>query len=145
MVHRLRRSYPDVALVVYSSSIDLAPELLKAGAQGYVAKNEMSDHLLAAVQAVVNGQVFVSPTTQAYLDRARAQRTHLHLTPQELSVLKLHAHGLSTVDIADQLTIDPRTVYLHLTHVREKTGCSRTQLVGWYYRTYGMEEASATP
>lgn len=140
MADWLRRSYAHIGVVVFSSSVDMVIEVLRAGAKGYVVKGETSDQLLSAIHAVYAGQTFLSPIAEGYRARSTARSAHHHLTPQELHVLKLHAHGLSTKEIADHLAIDQRTVYLHLTHVREKTGCSRTQLVNWYHQVFNVAE-----
>ncbi len=136
MVNWLRRCHANAQVVIFSSSVDMVTELLRVGATGYVVKDEASDHLIAAICAVHAGQTYLSPITSTFRDRCTARSKQYHLTPQEVNVLKLHAYGCSTNEIADQLAIDERTVYLHLTHVREKTGCSRTQLVLWYQRVF---------
>ncbi len=137
MVERVRYTYPHIAIVVYSSSIDFVPEMLRAGVKGYVAKEEMSEHLVLALHSVYAGHTFLSPAAQAYLDRAQVQSAKHRLTPTEVNVVKLLVRGLSTNEIADHLSIDRRTVYHHIAHVRTKTGCSRTQLVNWYQQVYG--------
>ncbi len=137
MVERIRRLYPQLAIVVYSSSIDFVPEMLRAGVRGYVAKEEVSEQLLVALHTVAGGQMFLSPSAQAYLDRSQARTAQHRLTPQELNVLKLLVSGCSTDQIADHLSIDRRTAYHHIAHIRSKTGCNRTQLVTWYQQVYG--------
>jgi DNA-binding NarL/FixJ family response regulator len=137
VVHRMVRDHPDLAIVVFSSSIDVAPELLQAGVQGYVAKEDLADELLHAISAVARGRPYLSTTVQVYLHRLPPQQPH-HLAPKELTVLKQLAHGLGTVAIAEQLGIDPRSVQNYITALRHKLGCAeRTQLVDWYRRTYG--------
>jgi DNA-binding NarL/FixJ family response regulator len=138
VVERFTRELPDLAIIVFSSSVDLVPELLQAGARGYVVKEELSEQLIGAIETVHAGQIFVSPIAQNYLARYTAQSARHRLTPQEGSVLKLLAQGLGTSEIADQLGIDPRTVHNYIQKLRNKTGCDeRTQLVTWYQRIYG--------
>lgn len=137
----LVRTYPALAVVIFSSLVDLAPELLQAGARGYIAKEELSSQLLLAIQAVSVGQRYVSPVTQEYLQRCDTSPTFPRFAPQELSVLKLLAQGLGTEAIADQLGLGARTVRNYLSQIRIKTGCDeRTQLAAWYQRTYGTGE-----
>lgn len=135
VVQRLHWEYPQLKILIFSSSIDLAPELLAAGAVGYVAKEELPATLLEAIATVVTGQQFLSPLVQEYLEQSTKQAA---LTPKELITLKLLAQGLSTVAIAKQMGIDPRSVQNYVTALRRKTGCfQRVQLVDWYRRTYG--------
>ncbi len=138
LVERLTREQPMLSIIVFSSSVDLVPEMLQAGVKGYVVKEELADQLLTAIQAVYTHQTFLSPTAQEYLQRCSLQSAQHRMTPQELTVLKLLAQGLSTTGIADQLGIDPRTVHNYVLRLRHKTGCDeRTQLAAWYQRVYG--------
>jgi DNA-binding NarL/FixJ family response regulator len=144
LVTRVRREYPRVAIIVFSSSIDLAPELLAAGVCGYVVKEDLASLLLEAVHAAQAGQCFLSPKVEEYVERTTALRKQQHLTPQELSVLKLLAQGLGTIAIAEQLDINARVVQNYITTLRRKTGClERTQLADWYKRKYGSVEKEA--
>lgn len=137
LINRLQREHPELAIIVYSSSVDLAPELLAAGVRGYIAKEDLTDQLVAAVQAAHSGQPHMSPVVREYL-QATELRQPQHPSPKEISVLKLLAQGMGTVDIAEQLGIDPRSVQNYITALRRKTGCAeRTQLVDWYRRMYG--------
>ncbi len=136
-VEHLHRDFPAMAIVVFSSSVDLAPELLQAGVLGYVAKEELSVQLIAAIQAAHARQTFLSPIAQAYIERATTRRKQYRLAPQEENVLKWLATGFGTMAIAEQLAIDPRTVQNYIVSLRRKTGCAeRTQLVTWYQRVY---------
>ncbi len=139
-VTRLQREYSRLNIVVFSSSVDLAPELLQAGICGYVVKEELSLQLIQAIQAAAAGQQFLSPLVTEYMARAEARNHKNTLTPQELNVLKHLSHGLGTPEIAEHLEIDPRVVYNYLSTLRRKTGCTeRTQLAEWYKRMYGLE------
>jgi len=140
VVTGIRREYPGVAIIVFSSSVDLAPELLQAGVCGYVVKEELLAQLLTAIVAVRAGQQFLSPIVEEYIARTTGPRRERQLAPKELTVVKLLAQGLQTNAIAEQLGIDPRSAQNYITTALRKTGCSsRTQLVDWYRRMYGQE------
>jgi DNA-binding NarL/FixJ family response regulator len=137
IIHRIQRLYPALAIVVFSSSVVLAPELLQAGVRGYIAKEDLTDQLLAAIAAVHAGQTYRSPKVEEYLQTTKVSDRQ-HLSPKELNVLKLLSHGLGTVAIAEQMGIDPRSVQNYVTILRRKTGCvERTQLADWYRRLFG--------
>ena len=144
LVTRVRREHPEIAIVVFSSSVDLAPELLQAGVCGYVVKEELSAQLIDAIHAARAGQRFLSPVVEEYVIQSTNGRREHQLAPKELHVLKLLAQGLGTVAIAEQLGIDPRSVQNYITTLRRKIGCAeRIQLVDWYNRMYGVEEVGA--
>jgi two-component system, NarL family, nitrate/nitrite response regulator NarL len=144
-VNRMQRVYPDIRIIVFSSSVDLAPELVQAGVRGYITKEDLSQQLVAAIRAVRSGQRYFSQVVQDYLLQATTLHKQHHISPKELSVLKLLAQGLGTIAIAEQLGIDPRSVQNHITTLRRKIGCAeRTQLVDWYRRMYGTAPQEST-
>jgi DNA-binding NarL/FixJ family response regulator len=137
LMNRLQREYAQLAVVIFSSMVDLAPELLDAGARGYVTKDELSRELVKAIKVVAQGELFVSPVVTKYLEQAIQQAP---LSPKELVALKLLAQGLGTVQIAEQMGVNVHTAQNYITILRRKTGCmQRTQLVEWYRRVYGQQ------
>jgi two-component system NarL family response regulator len=140
MVSGLQHSHPHLKAIVFSSSIDMAPELLQAGARGYLTKEEMPNDMVDAIVTVHGGGVFLSRNVRSYLDQtARVSE----LTPQELLVLKLNAQGLGTSEIAEQMSLDPRTINNYFSLIRRKTGCvQRVQMADWYRRIYGSGQNS---
>lgn len=99
---------------------------LQAGASGYVLKGASPDELLTAIRAVHEGGVYLYPTMAAklmndYLSRpASEQATYDDLTPREREVLTLIAEGLTSREIAEELTISVNTVQTHRQNVMEK-------------------------
>lgn len=143
LVERLRRERPDIAVIIFSSSVDLVPEMLRAGARGYVVKDDMSSQLTMAIRAVFEGQAYLSPAAEEYRSRSTGSGKRHRLTPQELTVLGLLAQHKDTLAIADHLTIDPRTVHNYISKLKQKTGCDdRLQLIDWYERLYGPRRSS---
>jgi two-component system, NarL family, response regulator LiaR len=135
MVDRLQRDYPRLAIVVFSSVLDLAPDLLAAGALGYLLKDEIAEQLAGAVQAAHRGERRLSPAVSAHLRRSERLREQVQLTLREQYVLRLLARGLRTEEIAAQLSIDPRTAQNHITALLRKTGSpQRADLIAWYRR-----------
>lgn len=137
MVQRLRRERPTIEIVVFSSSVDLVPELLKLGVRGYVTKESMSADLVVAIRAVAQQQTFLSTAARDYITRSQTLQQKRNLTSQELAVLRLLADNLSTSEMAEQLGIDPRTIYNYIMSSRRKIGVhERTKLAQWYRDHY---------
>jgi DNA-binding NarL/FixJ family response regulator len=140
MVRELRQRFPQTQLLIFSSSINLASELIAAGALGYVVKEELLIHLPAAIQAVAMGQAYHSPLVVEHLERT--SNRNATLLPQELRVLKLVAEGMKTQEIAANLNIDPRTAQNYITTLYQKTGCeNRPQLMLLYRQRYEGQAA----
>lgn len=135
LMSRLQREHARIAVVIFSSMVDLAPELLDLGARGYVTKDELSRELVRAIKVVATGDRFVSPVAAEFIEQT-SQLTAL--SHKELVALKLMVQGMGTVQIAEQMGVNPHTAQNYFTSMRRKTGCmSRTQLVEWYRRIYG--------
>ena len=69
LLGRLARDYPALKVVIFSTTIDLAPELLAAGASGYVAKEDRRGELVQAIRAVAAGAIYTSAMVTAYVER----------------------------------------------------------------------------
>jgi DNA-binding NarL/FixJ family response regulator len=137
MVHELRARFPDVQIVIFSSALALAPELIAAGALGYVVKEDMLSHLHAAIIAAAAGQPYYSPLVQNTLDRTARVGRAAPFAPQEEIVLKLVGRSWTTKEMAAYLQIDGRTTQNYVTTLLRKTGCeNRNQLAAWYWRHY---------
>jgi DNA-binding NarL/FixJ family response regulator len=134
-VERLRRLYPQLGIVVFSSTTELAPELLDAGVHGYISKEDLPDLLPQAIMVAHRGERTLSPGVRAYIQQITALQQRERLTNKELSVLKLVAQGLKTITIGETMGIDPRCAQNYITVLRRKTGCTtRTGLAEWYRR-----------
>lgn len=98
---------------------------LSLGAKGYLLKDSAMEEIVLAIRAVVDGQVYVSTeialkSLQAK-DAAVAENPILRdLTDSERRILKLIAGGLSSKEIADQVSLSYRTVENHRTAICRK-------------------------
>jgi DNA-binding NarL/FixJ family response regulator len=102
-------------------------EAFKAGANGYVAKSDSTSDLLAAIEGVSSGQVYVSPSAsgrlvEIALGRHLPESSQCDLSGREREVLQLIAEGLSSKEIAVTLHLSVRTVDSHRANLMEKLG-----------------------
>jgi DNA-binding NarL/FixJ family response regulator len=118
-------------------------EALRAGASGFILKDEPPEHLLAGIRVVAAGEALLSPVVTK---RVIAQFTRLpHRTPppelaklteREREVFRLIAKGLSNAEIGEQLFITETTVKTHVTHLLQKLDLrDRVQAVVLAYET----------
>jgi DNA-binding NarL/FixJ family response regulator len=118
-------------------------EALRAGASGFVLKDEPPEQLLAAIRTVAAGDALLSPAvTRRVIERfARlpdpAPRRELdELTSREREIFRLIANGLSNAEIGRELFISETTVKTHVTHVFQKLGVrDRVQAVVLAYQS----------
>ena len=123
-------------------------EALRAGASGFVLKDEPPERLIAAVRTVAAGEALLSPTVTkrvirefTRIPRATPPEELGELTAREREIFQLVAEGLSNPEIAERLFIGETTVKTHVTHVFQKLGLrDRVQAVVLAYRT-GLVQA----
>lgn len=98
-------------------------EALRAGAKGYVLKNQAATDLVHAIQLVCRGQVYLSPGMSSVVVNAYLSKTELPVDPitsREREVLQLIAEGKSTRDIASLLGISVKTADSHRSRLMRK-------------------------
>ncbi|XZE43509.1 response regulator [Pirellulaceae bacterium SH467] len=105
-----------------------AERALRAGALGYLDKQESNEKLIEAIRTVLRGERFVSAeTTQRLVSQALGKRSMTDdplaaLTDRELEIFRLIGAGLSTSAIADQLFLSTHTVDTHRENMKRKLG-----------------------
>jgi DNA-binding NarL/FixJ family response regulator len=102
---------------------------LDAGGNGYLLKDSAMQEIVAAVQTVMNGQVYVSSAITLQLlqggdasNRGEENSLTRSLTPSERRILLLIADGLSSKEIGATLSVHYRTIENHRTNICRKLG-----------------------
>jgi DNA-binding NarL/FixJ family response regulator len=143
----------DSARVLILTTFDLDEyvyEALRAGASGFVLKDDPAEQLLAAIRIVAGGEALLSPAiTRRVIERfaripqATHQKEFEDLTERELDVLRLIARGLSNAEIGEELYISDTTVKTHITHILQKLDLrDRVQAVVLAYES-GLFDSNA--
>ncbi|MBK3776905.1 response regulator [Azospirillum brasilense] len=128
----MRAENPAVPVLIFSMHEDpaIAARALKAGAKGYVTKNDAPETLVTAVRCVLAGRV--------HLDHALARELALMalapsddplavLTQREREILALVGRGLTAAAIAEALGISQKTVANACTQIKDKLGADSTR------------------
>jgi DNA-binding NarL/FixJ family response regulator len=118
-------------------------EALRAGASGFVLKDDPPEQLLAAIRTVAAGDALLSPavTKRVIAQFARVPRPTPpkeldELTSREREIFRLIADGLSNAEIGRELYISETTVKTHVTHVFQKLNVrDRVQAVVLAYQS----------
>jgi DNA-binding NarL/FixJ family response regulator len=102
---------------------------LRAGAKGYVMKEQALDSIVEALHKVMAGGIYVSPkfSERLIFKSIRGSDSDLGspvdtLSDRELEVLQLFGHGKTTRQIADTLHLSVKTIETHRAHIKEKLG-----------------------
>ena len=104
-------------------------EALRAGASGFVLKDDSPEQLIAAIHTVADGDALLSPTITrrviqkfARMSRPDPPKQLDELSDRERDVFRLMARGLSNAEIGNELYISETTVKTHVTHILQKLG-----------------------
>jgi DNA-binding NarL/FixJ family response regulator len=127
---RIRKRFPGtkvLALTQYEDREYIVPTI-EAGARGFVSKTAAFTELASAIQAVYQGESFLSPIAAAAVVEECQQKvsaegetdSYQNLTDREREMLKLVAEGYTAREIADMLVISVRTVETHKTNLMKK-------------------------
>jgi len=149
---RILATDPDARILVLTT-FDLDEyvyEALRAGASGFVLKDDSPEQLLAAIRTVAAGDALLSPavTKRVIQKFARAPRPDPpkeidELSEREREVFRLMSRGLSNAEIGKQLFISETTVKTHVTHILQKLNLrDRVQAVVLAYQA-GLFEPSS--
>ena len=129
LVKTLHNEYPDLPVLVLSMHDEAyyADRVLRAGAMGYIMKQEAAEQMISAIQQVLAGKVYLSESMAASMLTRFVGRTVIrggtpvdHLTDRELQVLGLIGKGLGTRQIASKLHLSVKTVENHREHIKAK-------------------------
>lgn len=130
LIKELQVLYPDVLLLVVSRHDEdlYAERVIRAGAKGYVMKQEGKAIIVNAVRKILNGGTYLSDniTDKLLMSMSSGNREDVTKSPldllsdRELEVFELTGHGLGAQDIADRMHISPKTVQSYQTRIKNK-------------------------
>ena len=128
----LRQLTPSARILILTMHDDpqYLRQALKRGASGYVLKKAADAELLSAMRAVLRGEVYVHPSMTRILLEDMLPEAHVKnsqhawdsLSEREQEVLKMVALGHTSAEIAEQLSLSPKTVETYRGRGMEKLG-----------------------
>lgn len=129
LVKDLQSRLPDVPVLVLSMHDEslYAERVLRAGAKGYITKQEATKRILQAIRQVLSGQIYISEKMASrmvhkmVLGRVQEQKSPIErLTDRELEVFQLIGRGHGTRKIASELHLGIKTVESYRARIKDK-------------------------
>jgi DNA-binding NarL/FixJ family response regulator len=130
LARRLRDEKVPVEIVFLTmhKDEDIFNAALDVGVRGYVVKDSAAADIASCIRAVLAGGHYISPSVSSHLMKRTERSTALRrerpgldkLTPTERLVLRLIAESKTSREIADEMSISPRTVETHRTNISTK-------------------------
>ena len=130
-IDRILAREPSARILVLSAHEDAmhARRVLKAGAAGYLTKRSAAEALMQAIRQVQQGKTFLEPeiAQQLAMQQLNGERNPLDmLSEKEFKVFLALAKGQSVAEIAEIMSLSPRTIGTHLYNIKQKLGASNT-------------------
>ncbi len=131
LIKDIHARWPGVLVLVVSMHDEnlYAERVLRAGARGYITKQEATHKVIEAIRHVLAGGIYLNPKMSSTILARVAERPEKvadsitsRLAERELEVFEMTGRGLSTREIAQQLHIDTKTVDTYRTRIKQKLG-----------------------
>ena len=117
--NQIKKRYPKIKILMLSmhDNAMIIEKAMKAGADGYILKNDLSDDLLNAVEKVMNNEIIISASVD--VDEFKDSRIK-DLNNKEFEIFKSLASGEDLLSIAEKLNISYKTAANYQTSIKQK-------------------------
>jgi DNA-binding NarL/FixJ family response regulator len=131
LVKEVRVRYPGLPVLILSMHDEevYAERLLRAGARGYLMKNELPDRIVEGIRTVLKGEIAISDRMKSKIlgnlvggKESKAAFSVDRLTDRELEIFRMIGEGFSTRKMAGKLSLSIKTIEAHIAHVKRKLG-----------------------
>jgi DNA-binding NarL/FixJ family response regulator len=132
LIKQVHARHPTVRMLVVSGFQEslYAERALRAGATGYLNKQESNDKLIDAIRSVLKGEVYVGPeimrrlVAQALGTHGETQTPIEQLSDRELEIFRMIGQGQTSGAIADKLGLSTHTIDTHRENIKRKLGAT---------------------
>ena len=127
--NQIKKRFPDIKVLMLSMHDNpmIIDKAMKAGANGYILKNDLSDDLLDAIEKVMNNEIIIS----ASVNRSDFDDSKIKdLNNKEFEIFKSIASGEELLSIAKKLNISYKTAANYQTSIKHKLSIKNT--LGFY-------------
>ena len=140
LIKQALAEHPDLPILVLSMHHErfYAERVLRAGARGYIMKEEAPEVLLGALRRVASGELYLSAAfstglvRQAVEGKAGAGQGPDQLSDREVEVLRLIGQGRRTRDIAADLSLSVKTIESYRSNIKRKVGLGNAAELAHY-------------
>ena len=141
VIQRVTRDFPKIRILVFSGFEEgqYAVRALKAGACGFVSKLQMLEELLLAIQTVLQGKNYLSPSMAQslsnWVQNSDLKPLHQDLTDRDFQTIQMIAAGLKTSQIGAALCLSAKTISTYRHRALQKLGMhTNSELIAYAIR-----------
>ncbi len=142
LIKSLKKRYPKIKSLVLSMHEEnlYAERAIKAGAKGYIMKNDLTDNIVKAIRSILSGNLYLSDIITSKLlnqmvneeekkdDEAELKK----LSDREFEVFQFISKGIKTSDIAKEINISVKTVEAHKLRIKNKLNLNNSNELNKY-------------
>ncbi len=152
LLKNIRSSHPSLPVLILSMHDEsiYAERALRAGANGYIMKQEATEKVLIALRRILAGEIYVSDRIankmlKHYITGSGAVRSSsiADLSDRELEVFRLIGEGHGTRQIAEELHLSVKTVESYQAHIKEKLSLRSARELMQHAIQWNMNEKTA--
>jgi DNA-binding NarL/FixJ family response regulator len=152
-IARMTREFPNAKVIVLSmyANEEYVVQAMRAGARGYLIKEDAVSELKAAIKGVTAGELYLSPHISKRLTHGELERVGVRydplakLTTRQREILQLIAEGYNTKEIAFLLRVSVKTVEAHRTQLMQRLGINDIPSLVRQAMRSGLVPPEATP
>ncbi len=135
----IKQDNPSIFVLVLSMFDEryYAERALKAGAQGYIMKEEAPHKVIDAIKTILSGKIWLSENEREhlyeYISGTSVKETDKWcasintLSNRQLQIFNMIGKGLGTIEIANKLSLSTKTIDAHKEHIKQKLHCNSSQ------------------
>jgi DNA-binding NarL/FixJ family response regulator len=141
LIKQARPQLPDMKILVFTMRAEslYAERALRAGANGYITKEEGAEKAIEAIRLLIQGKPYFSPQLAGFMmarlsGKAMDRVPFESLSDRELEIMEMIGNGLGSREIAENLHISIKTIESHREHIKAKLGLKRaSELVNYAF------------
>ncbi len=123
------QKYPDIKVLVLTThdEYSVAKRVMDNGASGYILKNSLSEEVIAGIEAVMNGEIFLCDEIDVMMKKQTEQT--IWLTAREQELLRLIVDGYTNQEIADKVFLSIETIKTYRKNLILKLGAKNSMML----------------
>jgi DNA-binding NarL/FixJ family response regulator len=125
----IRNKYPELKILALTThdEYSVVRRMMENGANGYILKNALSEEIISGIEAVMNGDVFLSEEVDNLIKKQKSQA--IWLTAREQELLRLIVNGYTNQEMADKLYLGVETIKTYRKNLILKLGAKNSMVL----------------
>lgn len=126
----MKGKYPEMKIIALTThdEYSIIKHLIDNGISGYILKSAYSEEIIEAIEAVMNGEIFICDETNSILNAK--SKVPVRLTKRELELLGFLLNGLTNEEVAEKMNLTPETIKSYRRNIKFKMNAQSAMQMG---------------